>query len=76
MRLIYICVILTVKSLLAGEIITTNDFAVIEKEAGRLDENSLILFDVDGTLIVPDDAILKPQWKDRFELLIANCTVC
>ena len=74
MRLIYICIILTINSLFACEIITTNDFGLIEKESGKLDGNSLILFDVDATLIVPNDVLLKPQWKDLFEQLTASCT--
>jgi len=74
MRLIYIFIILTINSLFAGEIITTNDFGLIEKEAGGLDGNSLVLFDVDATLIVPNDAILKPKGKDLFKRLIASHT--
>lgn len=72
MRFVFIFIILTFNSLFAGEIITTNDFGLIEKEAGKLDENSLILFDVDATLIVPNDAILKPKGKDLFKRLIAS----
>lgn len=70
--LIYVVIILAANSLFAGEIITTNDFGVIEKEAEQLDGNALVLFDVDNTLIVPYDAILKPKGKNLFKRLIAS----
>ena len=73
MRLILIC-IFSINSLIAGEIITTSDFGLIEKVAHQLDENSLLLFDVDATLIVPNDALLKPKGKALFEQLIASYT--
>ncbi len=74
MRLLYICIILSINALFAGDIITTNDFGLIEKEAEKLDGNSLVLFDVDGTLIVPYAAILKPEGKDLFKQLVASHT--
>ena len=73
MRFIYIFIIL-LNSLSAGEIITTNDFALIEEKATVLDQDSLVLFDVDATLIVPNDAILKPKGKELFKRLIAGYT--
>ncbi|MEI8329698.1 MAG: DUF2608 domain-containing protein [Chlamydiia bacterium] len=74
MRLIFAFILLNINLLFAGEIITTNDFSLIEKEASRLDGHSLILFDVDATLIVPNDALLKPKGKELFEQLIASYT--
>lgn len=74
MRLIYIFMVLTINCLVAGEIISTNDFGIIEKEASQLDEESLLLFDVDATLIVPKDVILKPKGKYLFKKLIAGHT--
>jgi uncharacterized protein DUF2608 len=59
-----------VHSLYAGEIITCGNFDRIEEEIHRLDANSLVLFDVDATLIVPNDAILKPKGKALFKELI------
>lgn len=56
----------------AGEIVMTIDLAHIEELAEKLDCSSLILFDVDGTLIAPDDAILKPHRQRLFEELIAG----
>lgn len=74
MRISWIFVILTINSLFAGEIITTNDFKSIEIEVDQLDEDSLLLFDVDATLIVPKDAVLKPNRKDLFKQLISGHT--
>ncbi|SRR5581483_109313 len=65
-----LCFLVFVASLEAGEIFTTSDFARIEEVVENLDCHSIVLFDVDATLIVPDDAILRPQGKDLFELLI------
>jgi hypothetical protein len=64
--------VFTINSLSAAEIITTNDFGVIEQEAYKLDGDSLLLFDVDATLIVPNDALLRPMGKDLFWKLIAD----
>jgi len=55
----------------AKEIIVTNDFSVIEQEAAKLNDKSLILFDVDGTLIVPVDAILQFQAGEKFKELVS-----
>ena len=74
MRFISIFIVFIVNSLTAGEIVTTSDFGRIEEESLKLEENCLVLFDVDATLIVPDDVILKPKGKALFKQLIANCT--
>lgn len=50
-------------ALQAGEMIATHDFARIEEEAEKLEGDALVLLDVDETLIMPDDAILK--WRNR-----------
>lgn len=52
------------------EIIVTNDFSIVEKEAADLTQNSLVLFDVDGTLIVPVDAILQFKAGEIFRELV------
>jgi len=56
-----------------GEILETNDFGLIEREADRLDSNSLIVFDVDDTLITPKDAILHCRRGDVLKGLIPEC---
>lgn len=69
-----LCIFLALifNSLFSGEIITTNNFSLIEKEATQLDASSLMLFDVDGTLIIPKDAILNPKGRTLFNELIAS----
>ncbi len=69
LRWLCFALILNSASLLAGEILTTSDFSVIEEIAEELDSNSLVLFDVDATLIVPKEAILKPEGKELFKQL-------
>lgn len=66
--------ILLMNSVFGSEIIITNDFSCIENEVNKLNKDSLILFDVDATLIVPKDAILQPKGKDLFKQLIASYT--
>ncbi len=66
--------IFIIRVVYAGEIITTNDFGDIERECQTLNPNSLALFDVDATLIVPDDAILQPKAKVLFEELVSVYT--
>lgn len=72
MRVIYLFILLMMNSLYAGEIVTTDDFSLIENEMIGLDESSLVLFDVDATLIIPDDSILKPKGKELFKRLVAG----
>jgi len=74
MRLICVFAILIMNSLSAGEILVTSDFSLVEKEVHKLDKDSLVLFDVDGTLIVPVDAILQPKAKSHFNKLVAPYT--
>lgn len=73
MRSIWFSFIFSFSSLHAG-IISTSDFDCIEKECAQLGKNSLILFDVDATLILPDDVLLKPQGKELFKHLIEGYT--
>ena len=72
MRWIYFFAIFILDAAFAGQIITTHDFTDIERECSSLNKNSLLLFDVDATLIVPNDAILKPKAKDLFEKLVVS----
>lgn len=43
---------------------------VIEKNIEYLDENSLVVFDVDYTLIVPNDGILAPYGEEYFQKIM------
>ena len=68
------CMIVCIPFMYAAEIIKTHDFGRIEEESYKLEKDALLLFDVDATLIVPDDAILKPKGKDLFKELIGGYT--
>ncbi len=52
------------------EIYSTNNLEYIEK--ALLGPDALVLFDVDSTLIVPDDAILRPANEDFLEELLGG----
>lgn len=52
---------------LQGAIIEAPSLQVIENELKNLDENSLVVFDIDYTLIVPNDLILKPCGETYFQ---------
>ncbi len=45
---------------LLGNVVHAPNLDVLEKHIQELDENALVVFDVDFTLIVPDDRILAP----------------
>lgn len=51
--------ILTFATNIFSHIIETPDLTLIEKELNDLDENCLVVFDVDDTLIMPEDQILR-----------------
>ncbi len=70
MRWYSIFMLFIVSSLYSSELITTNNFEIIEQESKKLNCLSLVLFDVDNTLIFPIDAILRPQAKLLFNQLI------
>lgn len=72
MKWIYCFVFLFVTPAYAGEILITSAFEDIEEATNKLSIHSLVLFDVDGTLIVPNDAILKPKGKNLFKQLITG----
>lgn len=55
-----------------AQIVSTGDLGAIEKELETLDSNSLVLFDVDLTLIVPNDAILRPASSDYLDELLGG----
>lgn len=69
MRSIYLFMALITHIVCAAEILTTNDFCDVERACLGVDRESLVLFDVDDTLIVPNDAILQPIGKDLFDQL-------
>lgn len=50
----------------------TSDLEVIEKELEAMDSDCLVLFDVDLTLLVPDDAILRPEASTLLNVLLGG----
>lgn len=44
-----------------------SDLKVIEREINQLDDNALVVFDIDYTLIVPNDLILAPCGEVYFQ---------
>lgn len=45
---------------LFGEVLTVENFDRLEKEVENLDEQSLLIMDIDYTLVIPKDMIMRP----------------
>lgn len=71
-RLIPLLLLLGAQGLCASHIIVTNDFALIQEACSQLNRDALVLFDVDATLIVPNDALLKPSNKQFLKELLPS----
>ncbi len=56
----------------ASEILKTSDWNFIEKLLEDADKETLVLFDVDQTLITPNDPILKPKWEKYLDQLLGG----
>lgn len=52
---------------LSAVIIKAPTLGVIENHISNLDENALVVFDVDYTLLVPMDCILAPAGEEHFQ---------
>ncbi|MBX7066601.1 MAG: DUF2608 domain-containing protein [Parachlamydiales bacterium] len=52
--------------------ITAQDLSVVKEVLERADADTLVLWDVDQTLIVPDDPILRPKWEQLLDHLIGG----
>jgi hypothetical protein len=57
---------------LFGKIVPLETLEQFKKEVGPLDARSLVLFDVDDTLIVPVDAVLTPKGRALIERFITE----
>ena len=55
-----------------GSIYSVNSLEEIERETENLDADSLVLFDIDQTLLAPDDAILRSAYDDCLEELMGE----
>ena len=49
------------------QIFSTNNFKEIELLIKEADQDTLVLWDVDQTLITPNDSILKPKWENLLD---------
>ena len=57
---------------LQSEIIHVTTLEEFYTECQTLDSDSLVLFDVDGTLIIPRDKILKPQAEKHLHKIVSK----
>lgn len=57
---------------LSATIVEVYTLQAVEQECSTLDKNSLALFDVDYTLIVPDDAILRPLGEELKKKIVSK----
>lgn len=65
--------LLSFHALLTGKITQTTDLQEIERICLAASQNSLVLFDVDGTLIVAEDSLLHPAARYFFKELVSSC---
>lgn len=56
----------------SSQIFSTNDLSTLRDFVETSDENTLLLLDVDQTLITPDDPILKPKWEKLLDQLLGG----
>lgn len=74
LKMYRICLVLFLTASLDAGVLRSGDLSLVEEETEKLKGDSLVLFDVDGTLIVPEDAILQPAEKKLFKQLVAGYT--
>ncbi len=51
----------------SSQVFSTNNLGAIEEVLQGADRDTLVLWDVDQTLLTPDDPILKPKWDKQLE---------
>ncbi len=56
----FIFTFLVVSAYVCGEVVHAPHLGIVEKYIDDLDENALVVFDVDYTILVPNDRILAP----------------
>ena len=74
MRLIFFTVLsfLLHLSSLEGIVNEIHDFSLIAQQINQMDEQSLVVFDIDNTLMIPKDHILRPCNVVLFNRLFQN----
>jgi len=68
--ILWICLFIFICNPLSAAIIHAPHLDVLEKQISHLDENALVVFDVDCTLIIPNDRILAPCGKKHLEKFV------
>lgn len=63
-RILLLITLLTAASTAHAGILITSDLTAIEKEIESCDQNSLVLLDIGGTLLIPKDASFHPQYQE------------
>lgn len=66
----FICLQLLSSLCLFGKVVEIQTLSQYEQEVGTVDENTLVLFDIDETLVMPKDAILGPKGRPFAHTLI------
>lgn len=69
--IIYLFSLLSV-SAVYSKVLAVKDLCLFEKEIQSLDHDSLILFDIDYTILTPEDAALKPCGKGLRKKFLHN----
>lgn len=68
-------IILLITNISFAEIITTNNFKIIEKHIQLADIDTLLVFDVDDVLLQPKDLLLKSKYEHDFKTMYKQIEV-
>ena len=63
---------ITLESAASSQIFSTDSLDLMEQLIENLDEDTLVLFDVDQTLITPNDPILKPKYDKLLDEIMGG----
>jgi len=55
-----------------SNIVATSDLDTVSKLVKDADKDTLILWDVDQTLITPNDSVLRPKWEQYLDQLLGG----
>ncbi len=70
-KFIFLCIFIGFTTFsLSAIVVEAPSLEIIEKELRNLDENSLVVLDVDYTLIVPNDRVLLPCGEEYFQNIL------
>lgn len=72
MHKIFIALFILCSVSLFGEVVHAPNLDVIQSKIGQLDEQALVVFDVDFTLIIPKDQILQPAGEAYYQIFLTK----